>query len=620
VKVLYGEGIANHTGPESCVGSREAVGEALTGDRAGQPLSREKNEVLGADAVTEAEGDTTLGDSASPGRPGAVKAPGMHGRSLSGNREISGPTIPGEGWSAMGRPPRSKPLMNGLEKSDQPVVAVKSPNTVEPSATEAMERRGWADGNTGQSSTHRAQTRTGVSPGLDRVRKAASRDKSMRLTTLMPHMDLALLRWAYFALKRDAAAGVDGIRWAEYGEGLEDRLKDLLGRLHRGAYRALPSLRRYIPKPDGRKRPLGIAAIEDKIVQRAAVEVMNQIYEGDFLGFSYGFRPGRSQHDALDALCVGITRKRIGYVLDADIAAFFDSISHDLLVEFVKRRIADRRFLHLIQKWLKVGTLEDGRVTPGSQGSPQGAVISPLLANVYLHYVLDLWAHQWREREAGGDMIIVRYADDFVVGFQHKVDAVRFLADLRHRLEEHALALHPDKTRLIAFGRRTVAAGGATGWGKPETFRFLGFTHISGRNRWGNFLLLRKSRRDRMSATLKAIKEGLRRRRHWPVADQGKWLKAVMVGWMNYHAVPTNYPALAAFRRHVARLWIRSLQRRSQRTSTTWTYGQRIIARWLPRPRILHPWPNARFDAKYRRQEPDAGNLHVRICAGGAQQ
>lgn len=421
-------------------------------------------------------------------------------------------------------------------------------------------------------------------------------------------------------LKRDAAAGVDGVTWDEYGEGLESRLAVLHHQVHSGAYRAQPSRRHLIPKPDGRMRPLAIAALEDKIVQRAVVDILNAIYEEDFLGFSYGFRPGRGQHDALDALSVAITTRKVNWVLDADIQSFFDTFSHEWMIRFLEHRIGDRRILRLILKWLKAGVMEDGKRVPATKGTPQGAVISPLLANVYLHYVFDLWAHQWRNRHAHGDVAIIRYADDTVVAFEHRADAERFLADLDERMAEFALTLHPDKTRLTEFGRRAAADRSARGLGKPETFDFLGFTHICGKSRKsGGFQLRRKSRRKRMRAKLAEIKEELRRRRHVAVAEQGKWLGQVVRGFFAYHAVPLNYASLSAFRHHVVDLWRRSLKRRSQKDRTTWKRIARLADRYLPRARITHPWPNQRFLAKHPRWEPYARIGPVRFCAGGGQ-
>jgi group II intron reverse transcriptase/maturase len=486
-------------------------------------------------------------------------------------------------------------------------------------AEEQVERRGGAEGNAGEQRTRRAQDRASVSPGLDRIRQAARQRRKERFTTLLHHVDIGLLRWSFHALKRDAAPGPDGVTWQDYEASLEERLCDLHDRLHRGAYRAQPSRRVYIPKADGRQRPLAIAALEDKIVQRAALEVLNAIYEEDFLGFSYGFRPGRGQHDALDALVVGITTRKVNFILDADIASFFDTVSHDWLIRFVEHRIGDKRIVRLIRKWLKAGVLEDGTVNASEVGTPQGSVISPLLANIYLHYVLDLWAEQWRKREAKGDMIIVRYADDIVLGFEHEADARRFLAAMRERLAAFALSLHPDKTRTIAFGRHAAAQRTKAGLGKPETFDFLGFTHICGKSRRGGFFVKRKSRRSRVRDKLKAVKEEVRRRMHQSIAQQGQWLGQVVRGFFAYHAVPSNGQALAAFRNHVTDLWWRALRRRSQRNRLTQERMMKLANDYLPRPRILHPWPNQRFAVTHPRWEPDAGKPHVRFCAGGAQ-
>jgi len=458
-----------------------------------------------------------------------------------------------------------------------------------------------------------------MSHGLDRVRRTAKERKRERFTALLHHVDVELLRSAYGWLRKEAAAGVDGVTWKAYGDGLDFKLADLHDRIHRGAYRAQPSRRVFIPKPDGRQRPLGIAALEDKIVQRALVEVLSAIWEEDFLGFSYGFRPGRGQHDALDALAVGIGQHKVNWILDADIAGFFDTVSHDWLIKFVEHRIGDRRVIRLIRKWLKAGVAEDGQVTPGEVGTPQGAVISPLLANLYLHYVFDLWANQWRRRHAHGEVIMVRYADDIVVGFEHQADAERFWEDMRARLAEFALTLHVGKTRLIEFGRHAAKNRRARGLGKPETFNFLGFTHISGHSRRGEFQLKRKSRSDRVRATLAAVKETLRRRMHETIDQQGAWLGQVVMGFNAYHAVPTNFVALADFRYHVTNLWRRTLRWRGQKGKITWARMTVLQDRWLPRPRITHPWPSVRFAVKHPRREPYAGNPPVRICAGGAR-
>jgi group II intron reverse transcriptase/maturase len=491
--------------------------------------------------------------------------------------------------------------MHGHEKSDSAIVAKKPPNKAGKPAAEAVEPRAGAKGNTGQHSTRRTQIRESVSQALERVRKAARQRKKEKFTALLHHINVETLEVAFYALKRKAAPGVDGVTWQEYEADLELRLIDLYGRIHRGAYRPQPSRRTYIPKANGRQRPLAIAALEDKIVQGATVMVLNAIYEEDFLGFSYGFRPRKGAHDALDALAVGITTRKVNYILDADIRSFFDSVSQEWLVRFVEHRIGDKRIIRLIQKWLKAGILEDGAVTVSDRGTGQGSVASPLLANIYLHYVFDLWAERWRRRKAAGDMIVVRYADDLVLGFQHESDARRFLDAMRARFEEFALQLHPDKTRLIEFGRHAAAGRKKRGLGKPETFDFLGFTHICGRCRRGLFQLRRKSRQDRVRSKLKEIKEELWRRMHWPIPEQGVWLAQLIRGFFAYHAVPTNFTALGKFRRQIIWLWLRTLRRRSQRDNTPWTRMAKLAADFLPKPKILHPWPSVRFAAKHPR-------------------
>ena len=510
-------------------------------------------------------------------------------------------------------------MMNEWEKSDSPIVASKLTNKPERSGAESVERRGGAKGNTDWSHTCRTQSRISVSQRLERVRQVARQRKKEKFTALFHMMDIELLETAFFWLKRKAAAGVDGLTWYDYEQDLERNLKDLHARLHRQAYRALPVRRRYIPKADGKLRPLGIAALEDKIVQRALVEILNAVYEADFLGFSYGFRPRRSQHDALDALATAIDRTNVSWILDADISRFFDTISHEWLIKFIEHRIGDQRVIRLIRKWLKAGAMEDGVIETIEEGTPQGAVISPLLANIYLHYVFDLWANQWRKHHAQGNVVIVRYADDSVVGFGNLHDAERFKRAMQERLEQFGLSVHPEKTRLIEFGRFAAQNRAERGLGKPETFNFLGFTHISGRARQGKFMLWRKTRRDRLRAALGHIKDELRRRWHQSIPEQGQWLSRVVQGYFNYHAVPTNSLALKAFRAHVIDLWRRALRRRSQRDDTTWAKVLRLAAQWIPRARILHPWPNRRFDAKHPRQEPGARIAHAGICAGGIQ-
>ena len=510
-------------------------------------------------------------------------------------------------------------MMYDHEKSDPAIVAVKPTNKAGQPAAELVEPRAGAEGNVSQQSTGRAQYRGTVSQALKRIRQAARQRKKEKFTALFHHVSIDHLAKAFSELKENAAAGVDGLTCRDYEQHLERNLEDLHARVHRGAYRALPSRRVYIPKADGRQRPIAVAALEDKIVQRATAAVLSAVYEEDFLGFSYGFRPGRSTHDAMDALMVGITSTKVNWILDADIRSFFDTVSQDWLVRFVEHRVGDKRIVRLIRKWLKAGILEDGTVTVSDRGTGQGSVISPLLANIYLHYVLDLWAERWRRHEATGDMIIVRYADDVVVGFEREADANRFLEAMRTRFEEFALSLHPDKTRLIEFGRLAAARRRQRGLGKPETFTFLGFTFICGKSRSGKFLLKRKSRSDRVQAKLAEVKEELRRRRHQPIPEQGKWLAQVVAGFFNYHAVPTNFAALQAFRDHVRDLWRRSLRRRSQRDNTTYERMKKLANDWLPRPRILHPWPRDRFAVKHPRWEPYAGIPPVRFCAGGTQ-
>ncbi len=515
---------------------------------------------------------------------------------------------------------------HGVEESDCAVVPVNQPNKGEPagmgSTAEVGEGRAQAEENIGQDRTPPAQDgRSRVSQGLAGVRQAAKEKKEERFTTLLHHLTPALLRESFYVLKREAAPGVDGVRWKEYEEGLEGRLTDLHSRIHRGAYRAQPSRRVYIPKADGRLRPLGVAALEDKIVQQAVVAILNQIYENDFVGFSYGFRPGRSQHQALDALMVGLTRRRVNWVLDLDIRGFFDNMDHGWTMKFVEHRVADPRVLRLIRKWLKAGVSEDGEWSESKVGTPQGAVISPLLANIYLHYAFDLWVQAWRKKRARGEIIVLRYADDAVLGFEHRAEAERFRKELEERLAKFGLELHPEKTRLIEFGRFAISNRRERGKGKPETFDFLGFTHICGKARNGkSFIVRRKTAAKKMRAKLQAIKGELRNRMHEPLRSTGKWLQSVVRGYYQYHAVPGNIPTLAAFRQRITRIWRHVLCRRSQRHPPSWERLGRLFARWLPQPQVLHPYPHDRFDAKYPRQEPYALNALVRICAGGGQR
>lgn len=472
---------------------------------------------------------------------------------------------------------------------------MKRPNKAGDPVAEAVEERRPAKGNTDDSTRPGHSAGPGVPSGLERVREVARRDKDARFTALLHHVTLERLHAAYRAIRPQAAAGTDGVTWASYGQDLEANLSDLHVRVQSGAYRAKPSRRVYIPKADGRLRPLGIASLEDKIVQRAVVEVLNAIYEVDFLGFSYGFRPGRKPHDALDALAAGIYKKKVNWIIDADIRDFFSKLDQAWLMKFLEHRIADRRVLRLIRKWLAAGVIEDGNWSETPEGTPQGGSASPLLANVYLHYVLDRWARQWRRRQARGDMIIVRWADDFVVGFQHRGDARQFLSDLRDRFAKFALELHPDKTRLIEFGRYATGNRKERGLGKPETFAFLGFTHICGKGRSGQFWLKRITINKRVRAKLKEVYDQLKRRRHRPIPEQGRWLASVLRGHLAYYAVPGNARAIGAFRFQLIRRWLKALRRRSQRHRLNWERMVRLAQRWLPPAKILHPYPEARF-------------------------
>jgi RNA-directed DNA polymerase len=525
----------------------------------------------------------------------------MSENSMRENREapqVSGSSTPDRQEKATSY----KTSMHTCGESDEQVVPTKHSNKEEQSSAESVEGSCSTKGNAEETYTHRTQGRERVSQGLEGVREAARRDKKQKFTALLHHVTTDLLWDCYYSLKRKAAPGVDAVTWEQYGEGLEDRIRDLHARIHRGAYRAQPSRRTYIPKADGRQRPLGIAALEDKVVQQALVTVLNQIYEEDFLGFSYGFRPGRNQHQALDALTVGLRRKKVNWVLDLDVRGFFDNVSHEWLVKFVEHRIADRRIIRLIQKWLKAGVTEEGVWTETEEGTPQGAVVSPLLANIYLHYVLDLWVSQWRRKLAHGDMIVVRYADDAVLGFEHRKDAEAFLKQLRERMQKFGLELHSEKTRLIEFGRFAEENRKRRGEGKPETFDFLGFTHICGKTRKGNyFKVRRRTIKKRLRIKLQEVRQELRKRWHEKIAETGKWLRSVVQGYFNYHAIPGNFATLQTFRREVARAWLEALRRRSQRDRLPWERFRSILDRYLPLPRILHPEPGVRFDARYPR-------------------
>ncbi len=488
-------------------------------------------------------------------------------------------------------------MMNGRGKSDSFTVPVKSSNKAEEPVAETTEGRKLAKGNSPGRNAFRTQSRGDVPSALERVRQVARADRRQRFTTLLHHIyNVERLRTAFLALKKGAAPGADGQTWEHYGESLEANLQDLSHSLKRGAYRARPVRRVYIPKvgKPGELRPLGVPALEDKIVQRATVDVLNAIYEQDFLGFSYGFRPGRSPHQALDALAVGIGTRKVNWVLDADIRRFYDTLDHGWLVKFVEHRVADRRVVRLIQKWLNAGVLEEGKRVRSEVGTVQGGSISPLLANLYLHYVLDLWIQQWRQKQARGAMICVRFADDFVVGFQHRHEAERFRAELRERFAKFRLELHADKTRIVEFGRYAEQNQRRRGDGKPETFNFLGFTHSCGKTRQGHFTVLRQTMRQRWQAKLRVLKEELQRRMHTPISEQGAYLRSVLLGHYRYYGVPMNSPALGAFRQAVGYLWRSVLRRRGQH-DLPWKRMQRLTARWLPPARVCHPYPLVRF-------------------------
>ena len=491
-------------------------------------------------------------------------------------------------------------MSNRGGKSDRCVVPKKLPNKAAgetPAAAEVVEERRRAKGNAVAARMSRRSMRVyDMGSALDGIRQTAKGNRSARFTGLLHHIyEVQRLREAYFALRRDAAPGVDGQSWQSYGQNLEANLLDLSDRLARGGYRPQPVRRVYIDKADGSKRPLGVPALEDKLVQRATVDVLNAIYEQDFIGFSYGFRPGKSAHDALDAVSVGVSSRRVNWILDADISKFFDTIEHDWLIKFIEHRVADARVVRLIKKWLHAGVLEEGELTQSELGTVQGGSISPLLANIYLHYALDLWVKQWRGRSARGEVIMVRYADDWVAGFEYRDDALKFQKAVTERLAGFGLALHPDKTRLIEFGRFARGNRRRRGQSKPQTFDFLGFTHCCGKTRKGKFMVLRLTSAKRLRGKLKAVKIELRRRMHHTIPEQGKYLRAVVAGHGRYFGVPDNGARLRTWRFQVARLWHRTLCRRSQTRNLPWRRMYRLIERWLPVLHICHPYPNQRL-------------------------
>ena len=589
--------MANHSGPESCGIHREVYVEALTGET-DRPAIEPRNHNSGMPTpLRDAEGNMVHDDNRKlcidPTRSETLC---MSGSLLHGSSEIS--SVSGEIWSdGAGKVNDRNPAINADEKSDTPIV-LKKPSNKGVFPAEVVEGRGVAKGNGDKPPASRTQSRKhDASTGLEGIRKIAKRNSKCRFTALLYHVTPALLVESFYALHKQAAAGVDGVTWHEYESQLYGRVNDLHREIHTGAYRAQPSRRVHIPKADGKMRPLGIAALEDKVVQQAVVTVLNSIYEQDFLGFSYGFRKGRGQHDALDALSEGISSRKVNWILDADIRSFFDEIDHEWMLRFLEHRIADGRLIRLIRNWLTAGVIEDGHRVASTRGTPQGAVISPLLANIYLHYALDLWAHQWRQRHANGDVILVRYADDSVMGFQYENEARRFLAEMRKRLAKFKLELHPDKTRLILFGRYAAQRCRERGTGKPETFDFLGFTHCCSQYS-GGFKIVRLTIKKRMRATLAAIRETLMRRRHEPIPVLGRWLGRVVRGYFNYYAVPDNMYRLNSFRGEVSRAWLHALKRRSQRHRLQWSRLTHLVKKYLPLCRVVHPLPQDRFYVK----------------------
>lgn len=478
---------------------------------------------------------------------------------------------------------------------------MKQTNKAADPAAESAEGRPLTKRNSREHAGGRTQSRSSTTSRLATVREAARADRALVFTNLMTHLTPGLLKESFLAIDRHAAPGPDGVRWHDYREGLEARLRALHRRIHQGRYRPKPARRVAIPKEDGSERYLGILCLEDKIVQQAVGEILSQVYEVDFVGFSYGFRRGRGQHDALDAVTVGLLRRKVNWVLDLDISKFFDRVDHSWMLRFLQHRVGDPRIVRLVRQWLEVGHLDDaGRRVRAMQGTPQGAVISPLLANIYLHYVFDLWVNQWRKRHATGEVIVVRYADDSVLGFQHRDEAVALVQQLETRLAKFGLALHPRKTRLLRFGRFAIRDARAAGEGKPGSFDFLGFTHLCSYNRLGRFVVRRRTMRKRRVAQLKRIKSALRRRLHDPIPRTGAWLQRVVQGHINYYGVPTNSQVVSGFCYEVRRSWYRSLCRRSQRKRLNWQRFGRIADYWLPPPRVVHPYPQQRFDANTR--------------------
>lgn len=606
MKESYGEGPADCTGSESCLDVPRGRGEALTGESTGELLNSENTKIREPSLLCDSEGNMDCREKRVAGRPGGVLELCMCGHSARGNRETSGGKLPGKEVAeagATGKANSRTSVARSTEESDGNKVPKKSPNKGNEDPAEVMEGKTPTERNLGQEAATRIQGRQLASNGLARVRQRAEADKTFRFNNLFHLLKADLLRESFYELKRKAAPGLDGVTWHEYEQKLETRLPELERELHIGSYRATPAKRGYITKEDGRQRPLGIQAVEDKVVQQACVTIFNAVFEPNFCGYSYGSRPGRSQHDALDALHEGIVRRKISWILDCDIEGFFDNLSHVRLLGFIEERVTDKRMLRLIRKWLRVGWVEDGKRHPGTIGTAQGSVISPLLANIFLNAVMDKWASEWRRAKAKGNVIIVRYVDDAVFGFQYEAEGRAFLEALRTQVEAHELKLHPTKTRLIEFGRFAASNRRERKLGKPETFDFLGFTHTCAVNRKGWFSILRKTIRKRLRRKLKEVKTELIGRMHAPLERVAAWLASVVRGFTNYYAVPGNMKAPREFYTQVSRMWLWAIRRRSNKARNRWTWERfcRLQSRWLPRPRLVHPYPSVRFDAKYSR-------------------
>ena len=607
MKESYREDDAHHFGPESCLDGPRGRGEALTGESAGGLLSSEITSSRMPTRWCAGEGNTSGNDRTrvAPGFDG-VPEPGMRGRSLHENRETSvgsnRPRLDGR-LDDVGKVNSQTPIEHATEESDGAIVPQTPANNGAAVPAESVEERAPTKRNSKQEAVNRIPGRAFTSNGLQRVRQRAEADKTFRFNNLFHFLKVDLLRESFYQLKRNAAPGVDGVTWRMYERTLETALPELQDRLHKGSYRAQPVRRSYITKDDGSLRPIGITSIEDKVVQQACVTILNEVFDPLFIGFSYGYRPGRSQHDALDALHEGIIRRKINWILETDLAGFFDSLDHALLLDIMQTRVTDKRMLRLIRKWLKVGWFEDGKRHAAAKGSAQGSVISPLLANIFLNAAMDQWFLNWRTTQAKGDVIMVRFADDAVLGFQYEAEGRVFLEALRKRLESFKLTLHPQKTRLIEFGRFAASNRRERRKGKPETFDFLGFTHSCSVTRRGRFCIRRQTIAKRLRRKLKEVKTKLIRRMHDPLECVGAWLASVVRGFTNYHGVPGNTRQIRAFYTQVGRLWLWVIRRRSQKARKRWTLERfyRLQRQWIPRPRIVHPYPGIRFDAKYSR-------------------